>query len=56
MGPPKTAWDSQKQQKALTNFSSSNIKNITELASLTVWRVAAENGKTFDETWPDRLH
>ena len=50
-------WD---LQNWLCNFSSSNIKNVTVLAYLTVWDW--QNGigrptttKTFIETWPDQL-
>ena len=42
------------------NFSSSNIKKVTGLTSLTAWdrrkrHVTAKNGKTVNETRPDRL-
>ena len=47
-------------QNCLQNFPSFNIKKVTDLASLTVWnrrkrRGTAKNGKTVNETRPDRL-
>ena len=47
-------------QNCLWNFSSSNIKKVTDLTSLMLWdrrkrRVTVKNGKTVNETRPDRL-
>ena len=47
-------------QNCLRNSSTSNIKKVTDLTSLTVWnrrkrRVTVKNGKTVYETRPDRL-
>ena len=47
-------------QNCLQNFSGFNMKKLTDLASLTVWNHqkqhgTAKNGKTVNETRPDRL-
>ena len=71
VGRPKTATSvnetrpdrprlKQDIQNCLKNFPSFDIKKVTDLASLTVWnrrkrRVMAKNGKTVNETRPDRL-
>ena len=46
--------------KLSLKFSSLNIKKVTDVTSLTAWdrqkrRVTAKNGKSVNETRPDRL-